>query len=398
MSAVPASTPTARFPLLALSLGHGSADLSSSALWALLPFLVVERDYSYSAVGVFAFTASVAAAVLQPLLGAHGDRRTGFWLMPVGLVLAGLGVAAVGVVDGYALTLVAVVVASAGVAAVHPEGARWARRISTGRVNADMGVFSMGGSIGYALGPLIVAAALAPLGMRGTLLIPLVPFAAAVILLVALRHARHPQGRDEETRPVVASRGAQWGPFLRLLAFTCVAGSVTTALLTYLPLFLVQERDTSPGASNVATSVLLAAGAAGTLLGGLAAQRLGRRFALVVPQLALVPLVALLPALGYGAMLPVVALAGLAMNAYISVTLVQAQEYLPAHMGLATGLTVGLSSGAAGLFVAGLGVLGDHAGATAVLVAVAPLPLLGAALGAWLPRPVAAPAVSDAAA
>ncbi len=97
-------------------------------------------------------------------------------------------------------------------------------------------------------------------------------------------------------------------------------------------------------------------------------------------------------------MLPVVALAGLAMSAYMSVTLVLAQEYLPTHMGLATGLTVGLSSGVAGLFVAALGVLGDQAGAAAVLLAVAPLPLLAAALGAWLPRPVAAPAVSDAAA
>jgi FSR family fosmidomycin resistance protein-like MFS transporter len=155
-------------------------------------------------------------------------------------------------------------------------------------------------------------------------------------------------------------------------------------------LFLVEERGTSPGASNVATSVLLAAGAVGTLLGGLAAQRYGRRLALVVPQLALAPLIVLLPSLGYGAMLPVVALAGIAMNAYISLTLVLAQEYLPKHMGLATGLTIGLSSGVAGLAVALLGLLGDRAGAGAVLLAVAPFPLLAAALGAWLPQRVAA--------
>ncbi len=376
--------------MLALSLGHGCADLSSSALWALLPFLVVERDYTYAAVGVFAFVASVASAVLQPLLGAHGDRRAGFWLMPGGLIVAGIGVAVAGVVDGFALTLAAVVVASAGVAAYHPEGARWARLVSAGRVNADMGVFSLGGSVGYALGPLVVAAALAPLGMRGTLLIPLVPFAAAAVLLFVLPRRRRPAFVAAEAPHAGAAGASQWGPFARLLAFTCVAGSVTTALFTFVPLYLVEERGTSPGASNVASSVLLAAGAAGTLLGGLAAQRYGRRLALVVPQLALVPVIALMPAMGYGGMMAAVALAGLGMNAYISVTLVQAQEYLPTRMGLATGLTVGVSSGVAGLCAAALGVLGDAYGPAAVLWAVAPLPIAAAALGAWLPRTVPA--------
>ena len=391
MSAGARPRPTARAPLLALSLGHGCADLSSAALWALLPFLVVERDYSYVAVGVFALTASVAGAVLQPLLGAHGDRRAGFWLMPGGLALAGLGVGAVGFVDSFPMTLAAVIVSSAGVAAYHPEGARWARLVSGGRINADMGVFSLGGSVGYALGPLLVAAALAPRGLRGTLAIPVVPFVAAGVLLFALRRQRRRPPARAEVRRRASARSAEWRPFVRLLLFTCAAGGVTTGLLTYVPLFLVHERGTSPGASNILTSVLLAAGAAGTLLGGLAAQRFGRRLALVAPQLALVPLIALLPALGYGPMLPIVALIGLGMNAYISITLVLAQEYLPAHMGLATGLTVGLSSGVGGLFVAALGILGDKAGAAAVLFAIGALPLLVAALGASLPQPAAAP-------
>ncbi|HQG03622.1 MAG TPA: MFS transporter [Thermoleophilia bacterium] len=386
MSASSEPPPTARAPLFALSLGHGCADLSSSALFALLPFLLVERHYSFAAAGVFALTAEVAAAVFQPLLGAHGDRRAGFWLMPVGLVLAGLGIAAVGLVEGYAATLAAVVVTSAGSAAYHPEGARWARRISSGRVNADMGVFSLGGSLGYALGPLVVTAALVPLGMSGTLVIQIAPFAAAVAILLVLRDRRRELTAAAQAARAVVARASRWGPFVRLLVFTSVASSVQTALLTYVPLFLVDERGTSPGASNVASSVLLAAAAGGTLLGGLVAQRHGRRLALIVPQLVLVPLIAAMPALGFVAILPVVALAGLAMNAYISVTLVLAQEYLPAHMGLATGLTVGLTSGAAGLVVTALGLLGDRAGAGAVILAIAPLALLGAGLGALLPE------------
>ncbi len=394
MNGDPDARPGARLPLFALSLGHGCADLSAAALFAVLPFLVVERHYGYAAVGLFALTASVAAAVFQPLLGAYGDRGGGFWLMPGGLLLAGVGVGLVGVSAHFGATLAAVVVGSAGVAAYHPEGARWARFVSRGRVTSDMGVFSLGGSVGYALGPLAVAAALVPFGLRGTLVITLVPLAAAAVLLAALPRHRRPF-RAAASRPAgAAGRTAEWRPFVRLLLFTCAGAAVGTGLLTYLPLYLVDERGASPAASNVAMSVLLGAAAAGTLLGGLAAERFGRRLVLVVPQLIAAPLIATLPLLGYGAMLPVIALIGLAVSAYLSVTLVLAQEYLPVHMGLATGLTIGLSSGVAGLCVAALGVLGERAGVAAVLLAIAVLPLVAAAIAVSLPEGGIAPSRS----
>ena len=175
MSRAAGRRPASLSTLLALSLGHGCADLCSGALFALLPFLVVERHYSYAAAGVFALTASVASALFQPLVGAQGDRGEARWLMPAGLILSGLGIGAVGLATSYPLTLLAVAVCSAGVAAYHPEGARWARHASSSRVTADMSVFSVGGGVGYALGPLVVAAALAPLGLHGTTAMTSVP-------------------------------------------------------------------------------------------------------------------------------------------------------------------------------------------------------------------------------
>ena len=386
----PASRSASRPTLLALSLGHGCADLCSSALWALLPFLVVERHYSYAAVGVFALAASVAGAVLQPLAGAHGDRGESRWLLPIGLVLAGLGIAAVGMTTSYPLTLVAAVVCSVGVAAYHPEGARWARHASGSSVAADMSVFSVGGGVGYALGPLLVAAVLAPLGLHGTVVIAIVPFAAAAAVVTAVRRF-HERAQKQEPGRMVLRGESEWRPFACLVALFCVGSGVTVGLLTFVPLFLVEARSTSPGASNVMSSILLAAAAAGTLLGGIAAQQFGRRLVLIAPQLVLVPAIALLPSLTYAAMIPVVVLIGIAMNANLAIALVMAQEYLPTRMGLASGLMIGLCSGAGGLIVAALGLLGDAYGPAAVLYAIAVLPLGVAALAALLPRPAAAP-------
>jgi FSR family fosmidomycin resistance protein-like MFS transporter len=386
-----ATRPASRRTLLALSLGHGCADLCSGALFALAPFLVVERHYSYAAVGVFALAASLATALVQPLAGAHGDRGEGRWLLPAGLLLAALGIAAVGWTARYPLTLVAAVVCSVGASAYHPEGARWARFAAGSRVTANMGVFSVGGGLGYAVGPLLVAAVLAPLGLHGTPVIAILPLAAAVIVVYALRRFRERTQNGDQVHRLTSAAGPEWRPFVCLVALYCVASGVTTGLLVYVPLFLVHARGASAPASNVMTSVLLAAAAAGTLLGGLTAQRLGRRFVLLVPQLVLAPAIAFLPSLSYDAMIPLIVLIGIAMNANVSTALVLAQEYLPSRMGLASGLTIGLCSGVGGLIVAVLGLLGDAAGPASVLYVIAALPLVVVVLAALLPRPAAAP-------
>jgi FSR family fosmidomycin resistance protein-like MFS transporter len=128
----------------------------------------------------------------------------------------------------------------------------------------------------------------------------------------------------------------------------------------------------------------------GTLLGGRAADRIGRRVVLVAPQLVLVPLIAVTPSLGFLVLMPAVIVIGLAMNANVSVAIVLAQEYLPGRLGLASGLTVGMSVGMGGLVAALLGLLGDATSPATVLYLVAALPALVAALAFSLPQPAAA--------
>jgi len=386
-----APRPAARTTLLALALGHCCADLCGGALFALAPFLVVERHYSYGAIGVFALAASLATAVVQPLAGAHGDRGEARWLLPVGLLVAALGIAAVGLVTRYPLTLAAAVVCSAGAAAYHPEGARWARFASGSRVTANMSVFSVGGGLGYALGPLLVAAVLAPLGLHGTPVIAIVPVVAAIIVIRALRRFRERDESGHGMRLAGVAHRSEWRPFACLVAFCCVASGVSTGLLVYVPLFLVHARGVAAPTSVVMTGIFLGAAACGTVIGGVTAQRLGRRPVLIVPQLVLVPAIAVLPQLGFAAMIPLVVIIGIAVNASVSTTLVLAQEYLPRHMGLASGLTIGLCSGLGGLIVAGLGLVGDVAGPAAVLYAIAGLPVIVTVFAVLLPKPDAAP-------
>ena len=63
---------------------------------ALLPFLAAERGYSYAALGALVLFSTIGSSIIQPLFGLLSDRIAQPWLMPGGLVLAGVGIALAG--------------------------------------------------------------------------------------------------------------------------------------------------------------------------------------------------------------------------------------------------------------------------------------------------------------
>ena len=92
-----------------LSAGHLFTDLNQGAVAALVPFLTAERGISLAAAGALVFAATVSSSIVQPLFGIFSDRRPIPALMPLGVLLAGCGMALVGVAPSYPLILVCVV-------------------------------------------------------------------------------------------------------------------------------------------------------------------------------------------------------------------------------------------------------------------------------------------------
>jgi MFS transporter, FSR family, fosmidomycin resistance protein len=105
----------------------------------------------------------------------------------------------------------------------------------------------------------------------------------------------------------------------------------------------------------------------------------------------------LLPPLIYGFTLsgPVLGMALLALVGAVTVgtfgvTVVMGQEYLPGRIGLAAGITMGLSIGLGGLGAPVLGLLADYAGLSVTMLVIAALPVIGLLLALTLPRSVPA--------
>jgi MFS transporter, FSR family, fosmidomycin resistance protein len=79
-------------------------------------------------------------------------------------------------------------------------------------------------------------------------------------------------------------------------------------------------------------------------------------------------------------------LVGAATVGTFGITVVMGQEYLPGRIGLAAGITMGLSIGLGGVGAPLLGLVADRAGLTFTMMIIACLPIFGLVLALTLPR------------
>src|SRR3989440_7375130 len=106
--------------------GPLGTDFATGALPALLPFLVDRFDLSYTLAATLILASAISSSVIQPLFGLWSDRRGALWLLPVGVALAGVGMALAADAPTYWLVVLLIVVSGIGAAAYHPAGSKFA--------------------------------------------------------------------------------------------------------------------------------------------------------------------------------------------------------------------------------------------------------------------------------
>jgi FSR family fosmidomycin resistance protein-like MFS transporter len=300
-------------------------------------------------------------------------------------VLGGLGVALAGWAPTYALTFAAIVVSGIGVAAFHPEGSRFANYVSGARRASGMSLFSVGGNVGFALGPVLVTPLMLVFGLHGTIFVLIPTCLMGAVLLHEVPRLTSFRTDVVGGRVHKGDHHEAWGPFALLAGVIALRSFVYFGLVTFIPLYYVSELHVSKAFGNTALAAMLLGGAAGTLIGGRLADRFGRRAVLIGSMLLLPPLIVGFLASGPGLALVFAALAGAATIATFAVTIVMGQEYLPGRLGVAAGVTIGLSIGLGGAGAPLLGLIADAHGVRAVFELLAVLPVLALILVATLP-------------
>ncbi len=373
--------------LLTLALAHFTADTYPNMLPILWPVFVASFSLDYAMVGLASAGYTVAGSLSQPLFGYLGYRFGSRWLGAVGVGWVAVCLSATALAPGYPWLVALVVLGGLGSAAYHPQGALNTTLISGRRAGLGMAIFMVGGNLGYAVSPLVVAAVLSsPLGL------PAVPLLALPGLLLAWWLFKLLGAVDRErarllvrrVAPAAASR-PPLGAVVLVILVIVIRGWAEMGVITYLPL-LYEERGRELGLVSQLLFVMLVVEAAAGLLGGAISDRLERRWVLAGAFLVAGP--ALLAFLYLPALPPAVALAlvGVGIGATVPVTTVMGQELLPRSLGVASGLVLGISFVASGLGVFLTGVLADTLGLEAAFRGLGLLPCAGFLLSFALPR------------
>ncbi len=372
-----------------LSLGHLITDMTQGAVPVLLPFLMAEHSLSYAAAAGIVFAMTVVSSLVQPLFGHFTDRLSKPWFMPVGVLLAGFGVAVIGVSPNYHLILLAVGVSGLGVAAYHPEAARLVNYVVSENKATAMSIFGVGGQLGFAIGPLITTAILLSWGLKATLLLALPAILAGIVLARRGSDFSAFSGAGpKKSGPAQQTVRDEWAPFFRLSAVVFCRSIIFYGLNTFIPLYWINVLHQSKAAGGTALTVLFSAGVVGTIIGGRLADYFSHRN---VIWTGLGGLVVLLPFFvstnsAFVATLSLVAI-GLMNYMTYSPIVVMGQKYLPNHVGLASGVTFGLAVTIGGVTAPLLGLIADHHGIRTAFWVIACLPVLAIGSALTLTHP-----------
>jgi FSR family fosmidomycin resistance protein-like MFS transporter len=371
--------------IVPFSVAHGCADLCQGAAPALLPTLIAALGLSLASATALVSAATIASSVVQPLFGIWSDRLDFPFLAPLGVVVAGLGLGAVGFCHSYAALATALAISGLGVALFHPEAARMAGRAGGGTARG-MSYFSVGGNVGFAVGPLAVLLSVGIFGLGASPVLALPGLLAGAVLVRELRGRAAGAAADRYAPHARPPHGpARWGPFPRLTGAAVARTVAFFALQAFVPTYLIVRHGASDAVAGIALTTMLGAGALGTLVGSRCADRWGRRLVLVWAMIPLTGLLALLPELGLPASIAALAAIGFLVDAPFATTVVIGQAYLPGRGGLASGITLGLAIGLGGLIAAALGLLADATSVTTALLVLPAFTVAAAALAVSLP-------------
>lgn len=382
---------------LVLAVAHGVNDAYTSFLAPLLPRIMLRLDISIAAAAVLSMTLSIAASLPQPAVGYLADRFGRRAFVALGPVLTGVLLSLMGFAPTYGILLALLVLGGLGSALFHPPGVSLAAHTAAGRGSGvRLSVFSFGGTVGYALGPVIAVGFVSIGGLEGlwVAMIPAIVMGCVTWMVVnraaTVRYGKHPPS------PFVVL-GHLKGPLGSLFLISAIAAFAQRTYLTLQPIAIARVGGPEElGALSL--TVYLGAQAAGTLTGGWLTDRVSRTRLLAWLTFAAAPVHVAAVALPPGSVSAMVmgACAGFLNMALLPPLIVMAQEVVPDAAAAAAGIAMGLAWATGSVGVLGAGLLADVVGPQVAQIVSMPSFLLATllALGSGL-APLAHPAADE---
>lgn len=343
--------PTVLSLLIFAAATHFLVDTAAGTLNPLWPRLDAHYHLvAWQSAALF-FLWQMTTSVSQFWFGWFGDRFHARWLLWVGPLAAITGLSCIGLTESPLVLATLLTFAGLGIAAYHPEAAALAGGCAPEHRSRAMSIFTTGGFLGQATGPIYSGSLVDRLGLPGMTWSILVGLLAAAVLVPLGRGALHqpaPQlHRAVSFRDAIRGRGASLLLVLLIGSLRIVAAGGVPVLLGYL----LQAREANAAQTGGVQSAFML----GIGLGGLACatlvQHQHERLILWLCPLVVAPVLVTIPLAGGVPLVGAVALAGLLLGISMPVLISYGQQLMPDRQRMASSITMGVSWGLGGAMV-----------------------------------------------
>lgn len=373
---------TAYSILIAVAVAHMLNDLMQAVIPASYPIFKEKYDLSFAQIGLITFSYQMAASILQPFVGFYTDKKPKPYSKIYGMMFTLAGIILLSYAASFPVILVAVILIGTGSSIFHPEASRVAYLASGGKRGLAQSIFQIGGNMGTAIAPLLIAWIVVPNGQRYIIwFVVTAGLAIAVLSHIGRWYKNHLTLTAKKKvalvdLPNLTPRQITLSVII-LLVLIISKYFYFAGLTSYFTFFLIEKFNVSVQDAQFHLFIFLLSVAAGTVLGGPLGDKFGRKYVIWFSVLGAAPFTLILPYadLFWTSILSVVI--GVIISSAFPAILVYAQELLPKRLGMISGLFYGFAFGMGGLGSAVLGYFADHHGIETVYRICAFLPLMG---------------------
>lgn len=392
MSAIEATQPAAApvedkfqaVDVAAVAIAHGANDTYFAIIPAVLPLLIEKFSLSIAQAGLFTLFLQVPS-IFQPYIGHQADRRNLRWLFILAPTLSAILITFTGLAPAYGWVALLMLAAGFSTAGFHAIAPVMAASMSGKKIGRGMGIFMVGGELGFGLGPLLAVAVTGALGLAGLPWLIILGMLCSLFLYLRFRNLNtvHPQ-HSRSSLSIGAAMLHMRSFMLPIVGYILVTSFLAANLNNFLPTFMKNEGASLLFAGS-ALSIVEIAGTLGVLASSWLSDRIGQRTIIIVATLVM-PLFALLflSASPYW-QAPMLAGAGLLAFSANPAFLALLQRNFPEIRSLANGVYMAVGFVVRSLVVLLVGVLADHFGMRPVFTASAWAALLALPLVFLLP-------------
>ena len=368
---------------------HCINDFGQGSLAALIPFFIANFGLNYYQSASIIFCNTIVASIAQPILGYVADRWRVPWFIPVGFSITLVTISAIALATSYEMILALSLIAGLGAALFHPEAALLVNRMQSNELGNAMGRFAVGGSAGFALGPLL-AGGVYVFGGQFLWLFTAIALIGVLLYVYAFTGsaATDVVGESKSSAKSTNTGANDWVSFGKLFFVIASRSILFSVLSIFIPILYITVINGEASASSLALTMYFAMGAVLTYMGGALSDKLGFLKTVRLGNLIFLPSVLVfifVPNIWgfFGAMIP---MAFGVFSQYGPIT-VLGQKYLAKNAGFASGITLGLGITLGGLVAPYVGHLADIYDVQTALMTLIPVGLMGLLMSLWLKEP-----------